>query len=794
MKSTMNLLALSRQFRFPISAEASGNKSIIVSGKKGLNNMRNLTLTIIIFLGLNGSLISQTPIDSLETLLPAKSGAEKVKVLNDLSKAYWGKSSEKTIEYGNRALELSIQVGDRNGEATALKNIGVGYSNVREDTKALEYYQKALTIYTEIDNKKGTANVLNNIGVIYVGVDEYDKALEYYLKSMRIYEEIGDTNGIATSLINTGTIYDALKNDEKALNNYKESLRLFRILGDSSGAAMCLNNMGNIYSDLKEYNKALQFYQDALEINQNLGNKFGVGNALLNIGYAYDDLENHDMALAYYMQALAIEQELGDKYGLAITLNNIGDLYRKIKIYDQSYEYLNRSLKISEEIKSKDMLKENYDCFSSLYSAKGDFKKALEYYKLYSGTKDSIFSDESSDKIADMQTKYDTEKKEKENELLRKEKEIQRATINRHKIIMLSIGLGLCLVLALAIVAVRAYLHKQKANRQLNEQKLQIEEQANKLRQANDRLIELDHFKEAMTGMIVHDLKNPLNAIINYSEDKNDLSQNIIHQAGRQMLNLVMNILDVQKFEDAQMHLETEDQNLNQIARNAIGQVEFLRHEKSLDIINNCPPNLTVRVDSNIIERVLVNLLTNAIKYSGLNGKIILETSNYSDDHIRVSIIDYGEGIPQDQLNTVFDKFRQVQPRKAGKVRSTGLGLTFCKLAVESHGGHIGVESKIGEGTTFGFTLKKSDKVSAIIEPVDKSGSPELILTDRDKEPLIPFIEQFEKLEIYEISDLRKVLKQIQFENSPELNEWQENMRRAIYTSNEEKYHRLLNI
>ena len=742
-----------------------------------------------------GGLHSQAVVDSLEALLPQSSGLAKAKLLNELSRAYWASSSEKTIEYGNKALELARQLDDRENEALALKNIGVGHSNVRDDDEALEYYAKALAIYTDIGAKKGIGNVLNNIGIIYVGIDDYDKALEYYLKSMKIYEEIEYTKGIATSLINIGTIYESLNNSEKALSNYKESLELFESLGDSSGAATCLNNMGNIYSESKDYDKALQLYQESLNINEKLGDKFGVGNAVLNIGYAYDDLNDYDMALSYYLQALAIDEELDDKYGLAIALNNIGDLYRKLKIYNESYKYLNQSKKISEEINSKDMLKENYDCLSKLYSDQGEFQKAFEYYRLYDGVKDSIFNDESSNKIAEMQTKYDTEKKEKENELLRKEKEIQNATINRHRIIMFSIGLGLCLVLALAIVAVRAYLTKQKANRLLNEQKQHIEEQADKLKLANDRLIQLDHFKESMTGMIVHDLKNPLNAIINYTEDKSDLTQNIIGQAGRQMLNMVMNILDVQKFEDAQMHLETEDQNLNQIVRSALGQVEFLRHEKNLDIVNNCSSNLTVKVDPGIMERVFINLLTNAIKYSSLNGKIVLETENYSEEHIKVSVIDYGEGIPSDKLDTVFDKFQQIQPKKAGKVRSTGLGLTFCKLALESHGERIGVASEIGEGTTFWFTLKKSDRKSADVEIIEDEKVEEAVLTGSDKDFLRQIITQFERLEIYEISDLRKVLRQMDFDDdNPALATWKEKISRAIYTSNDEKYHQLIKL
>jgi signal transduction histidine kinase len=297
-----------------------------------------------------------------------------------------------------------------------------------------------------------------------------------------------------------------------------------------------------------------------------------------------------------------------------------------------------------------------------------------------------------------------------------------------------------------------------------------------------------------MTGMIVHDLKNPLNAIINYSQDKNDLTQVIINQAGKQMHNLVMNILDVQKFEDARMHLEEEDQNLSQLTRNAIDQVELLSREKDLEIINNCASDITVAVDPGIIERVFINLLTNAIKFSPLNGKITIDAADCPVDLIAVAVTDQGKGIPPDKIDSVFDRFEQVSPQKAGKIRSTGLGLTFCKLAIESHGGTIGVESVIGEHTTFWFTLKKSDKASASREPEKEAQRARLNLTEEQRKQLVSTIGQFESIEIYEISALRKILRDISFEDDDELNRWKELVRRAIYSGNEERYRELINI
>jgi len=756
--------------------------------------MKALAKITLILLALIGSLYANAELDSLKTILPFTEGKEKVKVLNQLSKAHWGRSPDTTIDYANQALELARQLNDRSGEATALKNTGVAYNILGNHSLSLDYYKKSLAIYEEILDSTGMGNSLNNIGTVYNDLCDYDTALEYYLKSKRIYDAIGDTSGIAASYINIGNIYDVLREDEKALENFQISLKLNEQIGDNEGAAICLNNIGNIQSDLGDNHKALEYYQKSLLIYEKTGDPSGIGTAYINIGYAYDELGDSEMALEYYHKAHKIYEDFGDKLGLAIILNNIGDANRKLKNYSQAFAYLDKSMKLSAEIGYKDMLKENYECYADLYFDQGNYQKALENYKLFSAMKDSIFTDERSNQITEMQTKYDTEKKEKENELLRKETEIHQATIKKQNIITVSIGIGMALVIGLVIVMIRANNTKKKANRMLQEQKQRIENQANELKQANNKLIELDQFKEGMTGMIVHDLKNPLSAIMNYSEDKDDHSQVVIHQAGKQMLNMVMNILDVQKFEDAQMKLETEDNNLYQIARAATKQVDFLSLEKGIDIVNNIPKDLSAVTDSGIIERVFVNLLTNAIKYTPNSGKVILETIFPADNTIRVMVSDTGEGIPKDKLTSVFDKFQQVQPKKSSKVRSTGLGLTFCKLAIESHGGSIGVYSEIDEGTTFWFTLKKSAVEVTVIEPDAAIETRELSLSISDKEQLIPYLKQLEKLEIYEISDLRNVLKQMQQDENIGAKLWQDEMRRAVYAVNGDKYRQLLKI
>jgi len=173
---------------------------------------------------------------------------------------------------------------------------------------------------------------------------------------------------------------------------------------------------------------------------------------------------------------------------------------------------------------------------------------------------------------------------------------------------------------------------------------------------------------------------------------------------------------------------------------------------------------------------------------------------------VQIKITDSGQGIPQDQLSKIFDKFGQVTAKKSGKMRSTGLGLTFCKMAVEAHGGEIGVESEIENlpaanagGTAFWLTLpigKDSEKAkkSGYVEqkPVQEMGSNITLLTTDEKMILKPFILQFKECEIYEITILRDLLKQIDLSENENINSWKEEMSKAIKSGNEELYKELI--
>ncbi len=420
----------------------------------------------------------QTRIDSLEKELKVVSGEEKIKVLDHLSYEYQKKSPLKSIAYQKQVVELSKKLSDKKSESNALNSIGISYYILSDYPKAIEYFGKSAKVSGDISDKKAVVKSLNNIGVIYQILGKYDKALKYYNKSLVMKKDLGDKRGIAKTLSNIAVIYQDLNDNDHALEFNRKALEIYKKFNDKIGLASSYNNMGVIYDNLQNKDKALEYYKKSLKIKEEIKDNRGIANTLNNIGLIYTKLGNYKKAGFYYKRSLKIRQKIGDKYGIASSMDNIGVLYFKTLNYKQSLIYLNKSLKIAEGENFKDIKKRNYLHFSQVYDSLKKYQKALENYQLYSAVKDSIFSDKTKKEIADIQVKYETEKKEKENEILRKKAVLQKLKIEYQKrtknnIIYIFV---LILVLISTLVVFILYKNKRKVNLRLQQINNELEE------------------------------------------------------------------------------------------------------------------------------------------------------------------------------------------------------------------------------------------------------------------------------------------------------------------------------
>ncbi|MCD4817849.1 MAG: sigma 54-interacting transcriptional regulator [Candidatus Cloacimonetes bacterium] len=361
-------------------------------------------------------------------------------------------------KYNSDVLKIYEELNNQKGIAKCLTNFGADYSSQGEYKKSLQHYQKALKIFKTLEDESGMMFVLGNIAtnyyyqgdigraiqeklkilsyfektdkfqtiarekstisVFYRELGDYQKAVSYALQALEMQEKIGNKYRIGLILNNLGVFFREMSNEQKALEYYKKSLKMREEMKDQEGISAILNNLGNIYLNKKEYTKALQNFEKSLAIKNKIGDKHGKIILLTNISEIYVLSENNfGKAVNFLEQALELAFDMGNEFKVASIHLDLSEMMISQDKLKKAIEYLKKTDEYLQKEKNNKLLIEKQRIYSKLYSAQKDYKKSLKSYQKYSELKDKIFTEESSQKIAEMQTKYETEKKEKEAEL-----------------------------------------------------------------------------------------------------------------------------------------------------------------------------------------------------------------------------------------------------------------------------------------------------------------------------------------------------------------------------------------
>ena len=276
----------------------------------------------------------------------------------------------------------------------------------------------------------------------------------------------------------------------------------------------------------------------------------------------------------------------------------------------------------------------------------------------------------------------------------------------------------LCAAIILAFLAWNRRLAKEVRSRKSAEKALA--ESREKLSANYDELMELEKMKEDLVHMVVHDMRTPLQSVysalemLKYEKEKEGTVEGefvdyirLAKESSKMLNTMTQDLLDVSQLETNKMQLFCSDQSLLIVVKKAVNSVSMQLKERGCRV--EIEGDASASIDENIIGRVLVNLISNALKASPENCSIQIKIGVNSGTP-SFCVQDHGCGIPEEMQERVFDKFARIKTEHKPAIPSVGLGLTFCKLAVESHGGSIRVESVVGEGTTFFIKLPAPEK------------------------------------------------------------------------------------
>ena len=347
---------------------------------------------------------------------------------------------------------------------------------------ALIYFQEAAQLSEQLDSPVLQANSKRYIGMVKESQGLYDEALEEYFTALAFFEEADVQKGIASCYNDIAIIHYLQGSTELCMEYLTLSFEIKRELGDTEGMANYCTNISALKTSLGQYEEALEFTEQSIDLYREIDDQVGIATAYGNIGTINYELRNYLVSMENHMKSLKIHQEINNKDGMAHSLSNIAGLYQLMadsvaRTDGQRRQYLNlavsyglRCYELAEELDA--LYVQNYAA-STLYGSYwdlGDPWKALEYAELYIETRDSLFNQEKARAIEEMDTRYQTEKKQQQIELQESQIIARDATIKQQKTFRNALGTGLLAVILIVVITAYAYVQKRRDNRKILEQ------------------------------------------------------------------------------------------------------------------------------------------------------------------------------------------------------------------------------------------------------------------------------------------------------------------------------------
>ncbi|MFP4505789.1 MAG: tetratricopeptide repeat protein [Cyclobacteriaceae bacterium] len=608
--------------------------------------------------------------DSLRLLLQQSAhDSSKVLLLNQLAKTSIYDSPENTLTYAQQALDLSENIGFRQGKVLSLNTLGLAYWSKGELRKGLSYF---------LDSKKEAKN-------------------------------LGDDNLFAQNLGSLGLIYRASGNYQMSLSYYRSAVPVFLELNNMERIATTYNNMGKCFLEMGVYDSALHYFNKSLPLTVEYRPRM-LPITTFNLADLWYRQQQYDKAIPILEECLSHATINDDKRATIRSKQLMAEIYLLENRTAKAATLARTAVDMAEASKVKELIYLSYFTLSKVLAAQQCYEQAYHYSHLSTLYKDSV-------QAKDVQQKldfFDFEIQQSDLELLKKEQEVEHLLIARQRATIYGLGLLLLLSAVILVFVVRSRREKHLNNQLLLQTNEEVRQQKEALSVQSKKLEELNQLKDNLFSIISHDLRSPLNTLsgslsllenglLSNAEFKSflpELLKNVDHTT-----SLLDNLLHWAKSQQQGVYVNPKKINLRALAHNKLELLQRQAMQKMLVLENNVDENLCAFADEIMMQIVLQNLVSNAIKFCRPHDRITISTKA-DDTHITVCVADSGMGISGENLEKLFQP-KSFTTRGTANEKGTGLGLLLCKDFVEKNGGHIWVESEWLKGSCFYFTLPR---------------------------------------------------------------------------------------
>lgn len=536
----------------------------------------------------------------------------------ELGKAYVQIDIVKAFDCFDKAIEIGKKNDLINIVGDAYSNKGFACLLTGEKAKAISYLDTAMTFIRSSGNKVVLASIYQNYGNYYHTTGNEAESMKYHLLSLKIREELGDTLGQARLFNGIAGIYLAQKNNEKALEWYRKSLAIVHNSKDKTVVSIILGNIGNIMLKMDKLEEAFSTYMELLVLSKSTQNKDG--EVIANMGFskiAYQR-ENFKDALIYLQKAETLSKEIGNNSRLIMIYGKIGDIHVRNKEYKEALVYYERFYENAIQMESKSTEANGLQLLAQCYSLMGDYEKAYSYLSKYTELNDSLAMGEKQVQLAEMQTRFETEKKEQENKILSGQLNVKQLELSKKQNQMI----GLVILLILFVVITRLIVRQNK---------LQHEQAAVTMKQKLLRSQMNPHFIfNSLTTIESFVYENQPKEAGKYLSDFARLMRLILENSAEEYIPLSKEINTLEYYLLLQK-LRLENNLTYRIITDGIEDINNV----------HIPPMLTQPFIENAIEHGFRN--------STKTGNIDIEFKNLDDAFLQIRVTDNGIGIGSEQ-------------------------------------------------------------------------------------------------------------------------------------------------
>lgn len=449
-------------------------------------NYRHFLFGILVYLSCGTFLMfAQSPskIDSLENRLTTATPEEKAKIFNTLSELL--RRDSRGLDYGHEALKVSRAAGDPIQEALALKNIGIAQGYRNQYQLALQSLRESAELAEKVKSYSLAAEAFINVGTVYYVINSnYDVALGHYLHALELYERAGDEKGIASALSGIGIAYTHEKKTAQALETLNRSLSIYERLNEEKEIPKIKVNIGAAYRESGNYEQAAVFLNAAIAGFEKTSNVRGKAHALFVLAEIHRVQKNYQLAIDHLTNALALNRQSNHKNSIIDCMLQLGITYEDMGKLTEARTNFLEAITIASELNKKESLSIAYQHLARLAAADKQFDRAYQYLNLHKVYNDSIFNAEKSKQIEEMQTRFETNRKEQEIEMLKQEKSLNN--------IQLLVAVGTLVALSvISFLVINRQKIKLQSERELAEKENQISEERKTLLEAELRNKEL---------------------------------------------------------------------------------------------------------------------------------------------------------------------------------------------------------------------------------------------------------------------------------------------------------------